>query len=32
MPFGPNDRFTRSLWLMFIGEYGVWTRAVFPVR
>jgi hypothetical protein len=31
MPFGPDDRFTRSLWVMFIGEYGVWTHAVFPV-
>lgn len=31
MPFGPDDLITRSLWVMFIGEWGVWTRATFPV-
>jgi hypothetical protein len=31
MPFGPDDKITRSLWVMFIGEWGVWTRAALPV-
>jgi hypothetical protein len=31
MPFGPDDEITRSLWVMFIGEWGVWTHAVLPV-
>jgi hypothetical protein len=28
---GPDDLFTRSLWLVFIGAWGPWTHAVLPV-
>lgn len=31
MPFGPEDLITRSLWVDFIGTWGVWTHAVLPV-
>jgi hypothetical protein len=31
MPFGPDAKITRSLWVMFIGEWGVWTHAILPV-
>ena len=31
MPFEPGALISRSLWVIFIGEWGVWTRAVLPV-
>jgi hypothetical protein len=31
MPFEPEALISRSLWVVFIGEWGVWTRAVLPV-
>lgn len=31
MPFEPGALFSRSLWVIFIGEWGVWTHAVLPV-
>jgi len=31
MPFEPGALISRSLWLIFIGECGVWTHAVLPV-
>jgi hypothetical protein len=31
MPFEPRALISRSLWVIFIGEWGVWTRAVLPV-
>lgn len=31
MPFGPDDRITRSLWVILVGEWGVWTRASLPI-
>jgi hypothetical protein len=31
LPFMPGAPFSRSLWVIFIGEQGVWTRAVLPV-
>ncbi len=31
MPFGPDDEITRSLWVIFVGEWGVYTRATLPV-
>jgi hypothetical protein len=31
LPFMPGVPFSRSLWVIFIGGQGVWTRAVLPV-
>jgi hypothetical protein len=31
LPFEPGDMITRSLWVMYIGKWGVWTRAVLPI-
>src|SRR5580693_6556881 len=31
MPFEPGALISRSLWVIFIGEWGVWTHAVLPV-
>jgi hypothetical protein len=31
LPFGPDDVITRSLWLVYVGEWGIWTHAVLPV-
>jgi hypothetical protein len=29
--FGPDDTITRSLWVVFVGELGIWTRASLPL-
>jgi hypothetical protein len=31
LPFEPGALISRSLWVIFIGEWGVWTHAVLPV-
>ncbi len=31
MPFEPGALISRTLWVMFIGEWGVWTRATLPI-
>jgi hypothetical protein len=31
LPFGPDDTITRSLWVVFVGEWGIWTRASLPL-
>ena len=31
MPFRPGALISRSLWVIFIGERGVWTRATLPI-
>jgi hypothetical protein len=31
LPFPPGAPISRSLWVIFIGEGGIWTRAVLPV-
>jgi len=31
MPFAPGVPISRSLWVIFIGEWGAWTHAVLPV-
>jgi hypothetical protein len=31
MPFEPGALISRSLWVVFIGEWGVWTRSVTPI-
>ena len=31
MPFESGALISRSLWVVFIGEWGVWTHAVLPV-
>ena len=31
MPFTPGAPISRSLWVIFIGEWGAWTHAVLPV-
>ena len=31
LPFPPGALISRSLWVILIGEGGVWTRAVLPV-
>jgi hypothetical protein len=31
LPFGPNHEITRSLWVVFLGEWGFWTHAVLPL-
>ena len=31
MPFAPGATISRSLWVIFVGEWGTWTHAVLPV-
>lgn len=31
MPFEPDALISRSLWIIFVGRWGVWTRAVLPI-
>ena len=31
LPFEPGALISRSLWVIFIGEWGVWTHATLPV-
>jgi hypothetical protein len=31
LPFRPGALISRSLWVIFIGRWGVWTRATLPV-
>jgi hypothetical protein len=31
LPFEPGALISRSLWVIFIGEWGVWTHGVLPV-
>jgi hypothetical protein len=31
LPFRPGALFSRSLWVIFIGEGGIWTRAILPI-
>ena len=31
MPFTPGAPISRSLWVIFVGEWGAWTHAVLPV-
>ena len=31
LPFPPGAPISRSLWVVFIGEGGIWTRATLPV-
>jgi hypothetical protein len=31
MPFEPGALISRSLWVVFIGEWGVWTHSVTPI-
>jgi hypothetical protein len=31
MPFRPGALISRSLWIIFIGEWGVWTHATLPI-
>ncbi len=31
LPFGPGALISRSLWVIFIGKWGVWTRATLAV-
>jgi hypothetical protein len=31
LPFPPGALISRSLWVIFIGEWGIWTHAVLPV-
>jgi hypothetical protein len=31
LPFSPGDLISRSLWIIFIGARGAWTRAALPV-
>jgi hypothetical protein len=31
LPFKPGALISRSLWVIFIGEWGVWNHAVLPV-
>ncbi len=31
MPFTPSALVSRSLWVIFVGERGVWTHATLPV-
>ena len=30
LPFGTDGTITRSLWVVFVGEWGIWTRASLP--
>lgn len=32
MSFIPGRPFSRTLWVIFIGERGLWTRPVLPVN
>ena len=32
MPFEPGALISRSLWVLFIGEWGVWTRCNLAYR
>lgn len=32
LPFMPGTGFSRSLWIIFIGRWGAWTRATLPVE
>jgi hypothetical protein len=31
LPFPPGATFSRSLWLVFVGERGAWTHKVLPI-
>jgi hypothetical protein len=31
LPFEPGALISRSLWVIFIGEWGIWTHATLPV-
>jgi hypothetical protein len=31
LSFEPGDLISRSLWVIFIGRWGVWTHAVWPI-
>jgi len=31
LPFRPDALISRSLWVIFIGKWGVWTHATLPV-
>ena len=31
LPFMPGAPISRTLWVTFIGEWGVWTHAVLPI-
>jgi hypothetical protein len=31
LPFTPGALISRSLWVIFIGKWGVWTHATLPV-
>ena len=31
LPFKPGALISRSLWVIFIGKWGVWTHATLPV-
>ncbi len=31
LPFRPGAPISRSLWVIFIGEWGVWTHATLPI-
>ena len=31
LPFKPGVLISRSLWVIFIGKWGVWTHATLPV-
>lgn len=31
LPCGPDDTITRSLWVVFVGEWGIWMRASLPL-
>jgi hypothetical protein len=31
LPFGPDDKITRSLWVVYVGEWRIWTHAILPL-
>ena len=31
LPFPPGAKFSRGLWLIYTGPWGVWTHAVLPI-
>lgn len=31
LPFGRDDQINRSLWVIYMGVWGIWTHAVLPV-
>jgi hypothetical protein len=31
LPFRPGALISRSIWVIFIGKWGIWTRATLPV-